>query len=173
MYRPTRPINQSRCTTRMLAINASIVNNTGTSGDDTQLAMWSVSRPHLYNQASFLSAVFGRYLNTSLTRRHQADTHAAAQKYVDRKLSALALYRRSSLTSLPDRIRISQKSVRTSLRSTTRVRLQRGTARIRPPLLQSAGCAAIDRHVLPAGPTAANLQQRGCCCEPMLGQTDG
>ena len=156
MYRPTRPINQSRCTTRMLAINASIVNNTGTSGDDTQLAMWSVSRPHLYNQASFLSAVFGRYLNTSLTRRHQADTHAAAQKYVDRKLSALALYRRSSLTSLPDRIRISQKSVRISLRSTTR-----------------AGCAAIDRHLLPAGPTAANLQQRGCCCEPMLGQTDG
>ena len=68
---------------------------------------------------------------------------AAAQKYVDRKLSALALYRRSSLTSLPDRIRISQKSVRTSLRSTTRVRLQRGTARIRPPLLQSIDISCI------------------------------
>ena len=31
--------------------------------------------------------------------------------------------------------------------------------------------AAIDRFLLPTGPTAANLQQRVCCCGPMLGQT--
>ena len=36
-----------------------------------------------------------------------------------------------------------------------------------------AAAAAIDRCLLPAGPTAANLQQRVCCCWPMLGQTDG
>jgi len=40
-------------------------------------------------------------------------------------------------------------------------------------LLPSAGRAAIDRYLLTAGPTAANLQQRVCCCGPMLGQTDG
>jgi len=45
---------------------------------------------------------------------------------------------------------------------------QRGTARIRSPLLLSAGRAAIDPYLLPAGPTAANLQQRVCCCRPML-----
>ena len=38
--------------------------------------------------------------------------------------------------------------------------------------------AVIDRYFLPAGPTAANLQQRVCCCQPVLdghtkGQTDG
>jgi len=33
--------------------------------------------------------------------------------------------------------------------------------------------AAIDRYLLSAGPTGANLQQRICCCGPMLGQTDG
>ena len=36
-----------------------------------------------------------------------------------------------------------------------------------------AAAAIIDRYLLPAGPTAANLQQRVCCCGPMLGQTDG
>jgi len=41
----------------------------------------------------------------------------------------------------------------------------------RTPLL-SAGRAAIDRYLLPAGPTAAILQQRVCCCGPMLRQTD-
>ena len=32
--------------------------------------------------------------------------------------------------------------------------------------------AAIDRYLQPAGPTAANLQQRVCCCRSMVGQTD-
>ena len=36
-----------------------------------------------------------------------------------------------------------------------------------------AAAAAVDRYFLPAGPTAANLQQRVCCCGHMLGQTDG
>jgi len=36
-----------------------------------------------------------------------------------------------------------------------------------------AAAAASDRYLLPAEPTAANLQQRVCCCGPMLGQTDG
>jgi len=40
-------------------------------------------------------------------------------------------------------------------------------------LLQSTSHAAIDRYLLPAGPTAANLQQKVCCCGPVLGQTDG
>jgi len=43
----------------------------------------------------------------------------------------------------------------------------------RAPLLLSAGHAAIDRYLLPAELTAANLQQRVCCCGPMLGQTNG
>jgi len=30
----------------------------------------------------------------------------------------------------------------------------------------------IDLYFLPAGPTAANPQQRLCCCGPMQGQTD-
>jgi len=35
-----------------------------------------------------------------------------------------------------------------------------------------AGRAAIDWHLLLAGPTAENLQlQRVCCCGPVLGQT--
>ena len=38
-------------------------------------------------------------------------------------------------------------------------------------MLLRSGRAAID--LMPAGPTAANLQQRVCCCAPMLGQTDG
>jgi len=54
-----------------------------------------------------------------------------------------------------------------------KARWQRSTARIRPTLLLSAGRAAIDRYLLPAGPTAANLQRWVCCCGPMLGQTDG
>ena len=58
----------------------------------------------------------------------------------------------------------------TGLCSATYVRWQRGTARIRP---LHAAAAAIDQYLLPAGPTAANLQQWVCCCEPMLGQTDG
>ena len=45
----------------------------------------------------------------------------------------------------------------TSLCSASQVRRQRGTARIRP--LLSAGCAAIDRYLPPAGSTTANLQQ--------------
>ena len=49
---------------------------------------------------------------------------------------------------------------------------QRGTARIRPPHA-AVQAAAIDRYILPVEPTAANLQQRVCCCGPMLGQTDG
>ena len=32
--------------------------------------------------------------------------------------------------------------------------------------------AAIDQYLVPAGPTAANLQRRVCCCETKLGQTD-
>jgi len=42
-------------------------------------------------------------------------------------------------------------------------------------LLLSAGRAAIDRYLLPAGPTATNLQlqQWDSCCGPMLGQRDG
>ena len=55
---------------------------------------------------------------------------------------------------------ISQVCVRT---------LQRGIVHIRPPL---AGRAPVDRYVLLAGRTAANLQQRVCWCVPMLGQTD-
>jgi len=43
----------------------------------------------------------------------------------------------------------------------------------RAPLLLSAGHAAIDQYLLPAELTAANLQQRVCCCGPMLGQTNG
>ena len=35
-----------------------------------------------------------------------------------------------------------------------------------------AGRAAIDRYLLLAGLTAANLQRRVCCCVPMLVQTD-
>ena len=37
----------------------------------------------------------------------------------------------------------------------------------------SAAAATIDRYRLSAGLTAANLQQRVCCCGPMLRQTDG
>ena len=63
---------------------------------------------------------------------------------------------------------------KTSRCSASCVRWQRGTARIRPPLLLSAGSVAIDRYLLPAGPTAANLQQRVCCCGPCWDiQTDG
>ena len=51
----------------------------------------------------------------------------------------------------------------TSLCSATYAHWQRGTARIRPPLL----------HLLLAGPTAVNLQQRMCCCWLMLRQTNG
>jgi len=36
-----------------------------------------------------------------------------------------------------------------------------------------AAAAAIVRDLVPAGPTAANLQQRVCCCGPRLEQTDG
>ena len=32
--------------------------------------------------------------------------------------------------------------------------------------------AAINQYLLSTGRTAANLQQRVCCCAPMLGQTD-
>ena len=35
-----------------------------------------------------------------------------------------------------------------------------------------AGHAAIDPYLLPAGLTAADLQQRVCCCGPVLGQTE-
>jgi len=45
----------------------------------------------------------------------------------------------------------------TSLCSASYVRWQRGTTRIRPPLLQSA---AIRRYLLSAGPTTANRQPR-------------
>jgi len=37
----------------------------------------------------------------------------------------------------------------------------------------AAAIDAIDQFLLPAGSTAANLQPRVCCCESMLGQTDG
>jgi len=43
----------------------------------------------------------------------------------------------------------------------------------RTPLLLSAGRAAIDRYVFPAGLTAANLPRRVCCCGPVLRETDG
>ena len=43
-----------------------------------------------------------------------------------------------------------------------------------------AAAVATDQYILPAGSTAANLQQQGecaqcqvCCCAPMLGQTYG
>ena len=36
-----------------------------------------------------------------------------------------------------------------------------------------AAAAPIDRYLLPAGPSAANLQQRVCCRGSVLGQTDG
>jgi len=39
----------------------------------------------------------------------------------------------------------------------------------RTPLLRMP---AMQQSILPAGPTAANLQQRVCCNGPMLGQTD-
>jgi len=48
----------------------------------------------------------------------------------------------------------------TSPCSATYVRWQRGTARVRPP---HAAAVAIDRVLLPTGPTAANLQQCVCC----------
>ena len=35
-----------------------------------------------------------------------------------------------------------------------------------------AAAAPIDRYLLPAGPSAANLQQRVCCRGSVLGQTD-
>jgi len=35
-----------------------------------------------------------------------------------------------------------------------------------------AAASAIDRYLLAAGLTAANMQQRVCCCGSMLGQTD-
>jgi len=38
--------------------------------------------------------------------------------------------------------------------------------------LPRARRTARDRYLLLAGPTAANLQQRVCCCGPMLEQTD-
>ena len=41
------------------------------------------------------------------------------------------------------------------------------------PAAHAAAAAIIDRYLLPAGHTAANLQQRVCCCKPMLEQTDG
>jgi len=34
-------------------------------------------------------------------------------------------------------------------------------------------CRRSQSYLLPARPTAANLQQRVCCCGPVLGQTDG
>ena len=44
---------------------------------------------------------------------------------------------------------------------------------IQETLLKSpVDAAAIGRYLLPAGHTAANLQQRVCCCGPVLGQTD-
>jgi len=57
----------------------------------------------------------------------------------------------------------------TNVCSATYARLQRGTARIRRP---HAAAAEIDRYILPAGLTAANLQQQGCCCGSVLEQTD-
>ena len=57
--------------------------------------------------------------------------------------------------------------LKTSLCSATYVRWYRGTARIRPSRL---------RHLLPTGPTAANMQQRVCCRGPSPcrdRQTDG
>ena len=36
-----------------------------------------------------------------------------------------------------------------------------------------AAAAAIDQYLLPAGPTATNLQQRVCCLGPVWGQTGG
>jgi len=59
--------------------------------------------------------------------------------------------------------------IKTSLCSATHIRWQRGTARIREP---PAAATAVDRNLLPAEFTAANLQQRVCYCGPMLGQTD-
>jgi len=41
------------------------------------------------------------------------------------------------------------------------------------PAALIAGQAAIDRYLLHTGPTAANLQQRVCCCRLTLGQIDG
>jgi len=42
------------------------------------------------------------------------------------------------------------------------------------PATAAAACrTATDQYLLPAGPTAANMQQWVCCCESMLGQTDG
>ena len=41
------------------------------------------------------------------------------------------------------------------------------------PAFARADRAAIDRYLLPAGPAAANLQQRVCYCGPALGQRDG
>jgi len=58
----------------------------------------------------------------------------------------------------------------TSRCSATYVRWQRGTARI---LTAHAAAAAVDRYLLLTGPTTADLQQRVCCCGPMLRQTDG
>jgi len=64
---------------------------------------------------------------------------------------------------------------RNSLRSASYERWQRGTARIRPPLtLLSAGRTAISWCLLPAGSTAANLQQRFAAVGPCYDrQTDG
>ena len=60
----------------------------------------------------------------------------------------------------------------TSLCSASYVSWQRGTTRIRPPHAATAAHqTAINRHPLTARPTAANLQERICCCGPTLGQT--
>jgi len=64
-------------------------------------------------------------------------------------------------------------TVSTSMCSATYIRWQRGTARVRPP---HAAAAAIDRYLLPAGLTAANLLQRGlllCAHAGTDGRTDG
>ena len=48
-------------------------------------------------------------------------------------------------------------------------RVERGTTRIRAAVRR----AAVDRYILPTGPTATNLLQRVCCCGPIPVETDG
>ena len=70
------------------------------------------------------------------------------------------------------------KSRRLSFKQ-ARVQLPTYADNVKLPVFAAAAAArlaAIDRYFLPAGPTAANLQQRVCCCGSMLetdGQTNG
>jgi len=75
------------------------------------------------------------------------------------------IFERSGLVGLLDCTRQTQMTMSSCLRTLTTWHCPHSPAHVT--------ASAIDRYLLAAGPTAANLQQRVCCCEPMLGQKDG